>query len=137
MSNGTKSLTLKYFIVKKILSDTSRDENILPQTIHMKISNSEFFPNYGIWCYHAGLLCIWQVQEKDNRYHMMHQVSHDTLCTSHDTLADITWYTHYSHINEQLFVLSITLTSVEQVVHFIKYLFFYLHISNTHKLRDE
>ena len=30
LSNGTKSSTLKYFVVKKILLDTPRDENILP-----------------------------------------------------------------------------------------------------------
>ena len=33
MSNGTESLTLKYFVVKKFSSDTLRDENILPRTI--------------------------------------------------------------------------------------------------------
>ena len=33
MSNGTKSLTLKYFVVKNLLSDIPSDENILPQNI--------------------------------------------------------------------------------------------------------
>ena len=33
VSNGTKSLTLKYLIVKKFSSDTLRDENILSRTI--------------------------------------------------------------------------------------------------------
>ena len=33
LSDGTKSLTLKYFVVKKLLSDTLRDENILPRKI--------------------------------------------------------------------------------------------------------
>ena len=33
MSNGTKSLTLKYFVVKNFLPDIPSDENILQQNI--------------------------------------------------------------------------------------------------------
>ena len=40
-----KSVILKYFTVKKFLSDIPRGENIL---FHMKISNGEFFSNHGI-----------------------------------------------------------------------------------------
>ena len=34
--------------VKKIFLPTQTGENILTQNFHMKISNNELFPNYGI-----------------------------------------------------------------------------------------
>ena len=47
MSNGTKTLTLKYFIVKKIFVGYPKRQNYFAtNNFHMKISNSEFFPNY-------------------------------------------------------------------------------------------
>ena len=46
VSNGTKTLTLKITPSENNLWDTTIDQNILP--CHTKISNDEFFPNYGI-----------------------------------------------------------------------------------------
>ena len=48
VNNATKRLTLKYFVIKQIWSNTPRDENILPRTVFTQKTNDEFFPNYVI-----------------------------------------------------------------------------------------
>ena len=44
LSNGTKGLTLKYFVVKKCSSDTLGDENILPRIIFTQNYPTVNFP---------------------------------------------------------------------------------------------
>ena len=94
VSSGTKTLTLKYFVVKKFSVDTPRDENILPQAIFTRKYPTVNFSQttvLDIWyCSHKLLsllhivkgvgFCFWPIIYRTLKVHCSDLKQHKMSC---------------------------------------------------------